>query len=131
MKNLRARQSANKPAHTPHEPLPLDLETAPDHARKPVGYRAYIGWIADLLYHICMGAPSGRKLIDNRGIVLVDEIDLHLHPRWQVSLIPKLKQVFPKLQFVATTHSPMVLPGLAVLLLINWIQHRERVRRGL
>jgi hypothetical protein len=47
------------------------------------------------------------------GTVLVDEIDLHLHPTWQVRLIPALKQVFPRLQFIATTHSPMVLPGLA------------------
>ena len=47
------------------------------------------------------------------GTVLVDELDLHLHPTWQVRLIPALKTVFPKLQFIATTHSPMVLPALA------------------
>jgi predicted ATP-binding protein involved in virulence len=45
--------------------------------------------------------------------VLVDEIDMYLHPTWQLRLIPALKQVFPKLQFIATTHSPMVLPALA------------------
>ena len=47
------------------------------------------------------------------GTVLVDEIDLHLHPAWQVKLIPALKQVFPRLQFIATTHSPMILPALS------------------
>lgn len=46
------------------------------------------------------------------GCVLIDEIDLHLHPTWQVKLIPALKKVFPRLQFIATTHSPMMLPGL-------------------
>lgn len=72
------------------------------------GYRAYIGWIADLLYHICMGAPKGAKLVDNRGIVLVDEIDLHLHPEWQRSVIATISETLPNLQFVFTTHSPIV-----------------------
>lgn|GEM_PF-1041785 len=72
------------------------------------GYRAYIGWIADLLYHICMGAPRGRKLVENHGIVLVDEIDLHLHPAWQREVVPQLARTLPNLQFVLTTHSPIV-----------------------
>ena len=46
------------------------------------------------------------------GLVLVDELDLHLHPRWQATLVPALKAVFPRLQFIATTHSAMLLPGL-------------------
>ena len=76
------------------------------------GYRAYIGWIADLLYHICMGAPKGAKLVDNRGIVLVDEIDLHLHPEWQRSVIATISETLPNLQFVFTTHSPIVAGSL-------------------
>lgn len=43
------------------------------------------------------------------GIVLIDEIDLHLHPKWQRGIVPKLRQLFPKVQFVVTTHSPLVL----------------------
>jgi hypothetical protein len=76
------------------------------------GYRAYIGWIADLLYHVCMGAPKGAKLVENRGLVLVDEIDLHLHPEWQRSVIPTLSEVLPNLQFIFTTHSPIVAGSL-------------------
>lgn len=72
------------------------------------GYRHFIGWIADLLYHICMGCPSGAKLVENRGVVLVDEIDLLLHPEWQRSVINSLSEHLPKLQFVFTTHSPIV-----------------------
>jgi predicted ATPase len=72
------------------------------------GYRAYIGWIADLLYHITMGAPSGAKLVENRGIVMVDEIDLHLHPDWQRSVVPQVAEALPNIQFVLTTHSPIV-----------------------
>jgi hypothetical protein len=46
------------------------------------------------------------------GICLVDEIDLHLHPRWQAGVVRTLRAAFPRIQFIATTHSPMVLPGL-------------------
>ena len=49
---------------------------------------------------------------DMEGLVLIDEIDIHLHPTWQVHLIEALKATFPRLQFVVTMHSPMVLPGL-------------------
>lgn len=76
------------------------------------GYRAYIGWVTDLLFHICMGSPSGAKLVDNFGIVLVDEIDLHLHPEWQRSVVETLAQALPNIQFVFTTHSPIVAGSL-------------------
>ncbi len=83
-------------------------ETLVPFAAMSDGYRAYIGWIADLLYHVCMGAPKGKKLVDNKGIVLVDEIDLHLHPAWQREVVPQLARTLPNLQFVLTTHSPIV-----------------------
>ena len=51
-------------------------------------------------------------LNEMEGLVLIDEIDIHLHPTWQVNLIEALKKTFPRLQFVVTTHSPMILPGL-------------------
>ena len=47
------------------------------------------------------------------GLVLIDEIDLYLHPTWQARFIPALRRVFPRMQFVATTHSPVVLSSLA------------------
>ena len=72
------------------------------------GFQAYIGWIGDLLYHVCFGCPRGMKLVDNRGIVLVDEIDLHLHPEWQLSVLPTISRTLPNLQFICTTHSPIV-----------------------
>jgi energy-coupling factor transporter ATP-binding protein EcfA2 len=76
------------------------------------GCRAFIGWVADLLYHICFGCPPGVKLVDNCGIVLVDEIDLHLHPEWQRTVLPRLAKTFPRLQFIVTTHSPIVVGTL-------------------
>lgn len=47
------------------------------------------------------------------GIVLIDEIDLHLHPRWQRVIVPKLREHFPRVQFVVTTHSPFVLQSVS------------------
>ncbi len=76
------------------------------------GFRAYIGWIADLLHHVCMGCPSGKKLVENRGVVMVDEIDLHIHPEWQRTVIPRIAETLPGLQFIFTTHSPIVVGTL-------------------
>jgi predicted ATPase len=76
------------------------------------GYRAYLGWIGDLLYHICMTCPKGKKLVDNCGIVMVDEIDLHLHPQWQMTVLPTLAAALPKIQFIVTSHSPLVVGSL-------------------
>ncbi|EIM30454.1 AAA family ATPase [Microvirga lotononidis] len=76
------------------------------------GYKAYIGWVGDLLFHVCMGCPPGKKLVDNKGVVLVDEIDLHIHPEWQRTMIPTLAQALPNLQFIFTSHSPLVVGTL-------------------
>lgn len=76
------------------------------------GSRAFIGWVADMLYHICFGCPSGVRLVDNCGVVLVDEIDLHLHPEWQRTVLPTLAKTFPNLQFIVTSHSPIVVGTL-------------------
>ena len=76
------------------------------------GYRSYIGWIADLLHHISNGCPVNKRLADSKGIVMVDEIDLHLHPAWQREVIPLLSSTFPNLQFIFTSHSPILTGSL-------------------
>jgi len=76
------------------------------------GYRAFVGWVADLLFHVCSGCPKGKKLVESRGLVLVDEIDLHLHPRWQMQVIETVAQTLPRMQFVFTSHSPLVAGSL-------------------
>lgn len=72
------------------------------------GYRGYISWLADLVGHLVDVCPRGRRLDEIRGVVLLDEIDLHLHPRWQRTVIEEITSAFPKLQFIVTTHSPIV-----------------------
>ena len=76
------------------------------------GYRAFTGWVTDLLFHVCYGCPSGKKLVESSGLVLVDEIDLHLHPKWQMQVIRTVARALPRMQFVFTSHSPLVAGSL-------------------
>jgi len=76
------------------------------------GHQSTIAWIADLVGHVILEANTELAPADMRGLVLIDEIDLYLHPTWQVVLIRALKQTLPGLQFVVTTHSPLVLAAL-------------------
>jgi hypothetical protein len=83
------------------------------------GYRAFLSWVSDLLYHICITCPKGKKLVENRGIVMVDEIDLHLHPKWQRTILPTLARVLPNIQFIVTSHSPLVVGSLEWMNIIH------------
>ena len=78
------------------------------------GYQSTIAWIADLVGHILWEVKTepGLSPAEMEGLVLIDELDLYLHPRWQRVLIHSLKATFPRLQFIATTHSPLALVGL-------------------
>jgi hypothetical protein len=76
------------------------------------GYQSTIAWIADLVGHILWEAGTELAPDEMEGLVLIDELDLYLHPRWQRTLIRALKATFPRIQFVATTHSPLALVGL-------------------
>ena len=71
------------------------------------GYKAFVGWVGDLIGHMTSVA-EGRRLSKLSGIVLVDEIDLHLHPSWQRDVVARLSRAFPRLQFIFTSHSPLV-----------------------
>lgn len=61
----------------------------------------------DMIGHLADVAGK-RPLTEISGVVLIDEIDLHLHPAWQRSVLSSLASTFPRLQFVCTTHSPLV-----------------------
>ena len=65
--------------------------------------------VADLASRFGMANPSVADPLAGPGIVLIDEIDLHLHPTWQRALLPALGKTFPHCQFIVTTHSPQVL----------------------
>lgn len=75
------------------------------------GIRTMIGLVADLAYRAVKLNPHLKEqaAAEAKGIVLIDEVDLHLHPAWQQVVIQSLSKAFPKLQFIVTTHSPQVL----------------------
>ena len=76
------------------------------------GQRALIGLVADIVRRACvLNAPylGAQTLIETPGLVLIDELDLHLHPRWQRRVLADLKRIFPNIQFFATTHSPQII----------------------
>ncbi|MEM8937948.1 MAG: AAA family ATPase [Bacteroidota bacterium] len=75
------------------------------------GYKSIIIFISDLLFRLKQNQPDIKNVKDLYGIVLVDEIDLHLHPKWQRVLIKKLRNLLPNVQFVFTTHSPTIIQG--------------------
>lgn len=75
------------------------------------GARCAMGVVADLAWHMALANPElGAKAAEvTPGIVLIDEVDLLLHPSWQQTVLTDLTRIFPKVQFVVTTHSPQVL----------------------
>jgi len=75
------------------------------------GYKNVLIWTADLIFRLQGSQPEVNQLEDYQAVVMVDEIDLHLHPRWQVRFVQTLRRYFPKIQFIFTTHSPIMLQG--------------------
>ena len=76
------------------------------------GYRGTVTWILDLLaWWFVYRDGKTFRFRDVRGVVFIDEIEQHLHPRWQRNIISLLTWSFPRVQFVATTHSPLVASG--------------------
>ena len=72
-----------------------------------IGYQTMIAWTADLAWRLFGAYPKSSAPLSEPAIVLIDEIDLHLHPQWQRSLRTHLLKHFPAVQFIATTHSPI------------------------
>lgn len=75
------------------------------------GYKIVIAMVADLAARMAEANPDMENPLEGPGIVLVDEIDLHLHPQWQRIIITQLASVFKNVQFVVTTHSPIIVIG--------------------
>ncbi len=73
------------------------------------GEKCLLAMTGDLARRLALANPAMKDPLHARGIVLIDEIDLHLHPTWQRQVIPALTSTFPHCQFVASTHSPQVI----------------------
>lgn len=116
-RNLRVQRPTNEPGEHPafsrptlvvdklgaNDPLAFNLLSE--------GERTIIALVADIARRLAIANATARPL-DGDGIVLIDEIDLHLHPRWQVEILGRLRSTFPSTQFIVATHSPLVLAGV-------------------
>ena len=78
------------------------------------GIKSMLSMTADIAYRMALLNPNlGENAIaETPGIVLIDEIDMHLHPSWQSRIMSVLKKVFPRVQFIVTTHAPAVLANV-------------------
>lgn len=101
------------------------------------GYQAMFGLVTEILSQAALFTGEVPDPSTLEAIVLVDELEAHLHPRWQHSVVPLLRKVFPRCQFIATTHSPLVaasaLPGEIHILSVTeeGYVRQERLDRAL
>ncbi len=80
-----------------------------DFFQLSAGERMILGMVLDIAYKMAIANPQLDNPLLTHGIVLIDEIELHLHPKWQMSVLDALSSTFPNVQFIVTTHSPLVI----------------------
>ncbi len=100
------------------------------------GQRTLLAMISDIVRRAVILNPQlGEKILEETtGIVLIDELDLHLHPKWQRRIIEDLRRTFPKIQFICTTHSPQLIGEVKpeeIILLRNGQQIKESQSFGM
>lgn len=78
------------------------------------GQRTLLGLFCDIARRAAILNPHFEEEANEKtnGVILIDELDLHLHPRWQMNIIENLQNTFPKIQFICTTHSPILLRSI-------------------
>ncbi len=76
------------------------------------GEKTVIAMVGDLARRLVLANPGNKNPLNGTGVVMIDEIDLHLHPNWQKTILKKLRTTFPNIQFICTTHSSLVLNHL-------------------
>ncbi|NSL88964.1 AAA family ATPase [Chitinophaga sp. Mgbs1] len=107
--NLRAEENDGKfQLWIDKNGIPLTIYQLSD------GERGMLAVAIDIARRLVLANPvSENPVKSGDGIVFIDELDLHLHPKWQRSIAYNLVRIFPNCQFIATTHSPQIIPSLA------------------
>ena len=96
----KKKQKTGVQVVTPYGEVPL-------HALS-LGYQTMTAWAVDLAWRLYQAFPEASEPLKQPAIVLIDELDLHLHPRWQRQLRLHISDAFPNVQFIATAHSPLL-----------------------
>ena len=86
-------------------------------------YQTMIGLTLDLCSRFATANPHLSDSLAAEAIVLIDEVDLHLHPRWQMHVVQDLLRTFSNTQFITTTRSPVVLEGMNIMLTCHLIRN--------
>ena len=73
------------------------------------GEKCTLALLGDIARRVAIANPCRKNPMEGRGIILIDEIDLHMHPAWQRRILSVLRTLFPNVQFIITTHSPQIL----------------------
>ena len=76
------------------------------------GEKCMLAMVGDIARRLAVAYPDMSKPLEGAGIILIDEIDLHLHPQWENVIMERLRGIFPKCQFIVTTHSPLIIGSL-------------------
>ena len=91
------------------------------------GYQSMMAWVLDLVKRMVERYPKSTNPLAEPAIVLVDEIDLHLHPEWQRKIIAHLTKYFPNTQFIVTAHSPLIVQSAENVNLVMLKKHDDHV----
>ena len=106
-KDLRPDPESKSRLLIDHSGMTLDASHLSD------GERGVLALVLDIARRLSQANPSlADPLRDGEAVVLIDEIDLHLHPKWQRTIVEHLTRVFPRCQFIATTHSPQIVAAV-------------------
>ena len=94
------------------------------------GYRIMLALAADLARRMAQGNPHLDDPLLSEAVVLIDEVDLHLHPKWQQRVLTDLTRTFPNAQFIVSTHSPQVLTTVMPHRIVRLFRHDGRICAG-
>jgi predicted ATP-binding protein involved in virulence len=109
--NLRVRRSAEADI-SKRSPLRMTVQKQGQELiinQLSDGEKCLLAMVGDLARRLAIANPGLPDPLQGQGVVLIDEIELHLHPKWQRNIVPVLTRTFPNCQFIVTTHSPQVL----------------------
>lgn len=119
--NLRIELAPSRMLLTNEEGIDLQVDQLSG------GYKAVLSVVADIAKRMSIANPDAVNPLEEEAVILIDELDLHLHPRWQKTIVEDFKRTFPNCQFIISTHSPFIIQSLNAeeLLDINTMRYAE------
>jgi predicted ATP-binding protein involved in virulence len=91
------------------------------------GYQSTLSWVVDLCKRMFEAFPNSENPLLESAVVLVDEIDMHLHPKWQREIISYVSEIFKNVQFIVTTHSPLIIQSMQEVNLYTLRREDEKI----